>query len=76
VRERNIRIPEDISVIGFDDLFFSGMLEVPLTTIRQPVDVIAVEACRVLLEQMNGTFNQESIKIEPHLIERKSVKAK
>ncbi|MCI5801361.1 MAG: LacI family DNA-binding transcriptional regulator [Oscillospiraceae bacterium] len=36
-----IKIPEDISLIGFDDLFFSDVLQPPLTTVAQPLDKMA-----------------------------------
>lgn len=74
IREAGMVIPDDISVVGFDDLFFSQMLEVPLTTIRQPVDKIAIESWKLLLKQINGSNIKENIRLEPQLIERKSVK--
>lgn len=74
VRELNKKIPDDISVIGFDDLFFSNMLDVPLTTIRQPVETIAVTAAQILLEQIKGNQTYKNIKFQPELIIRKSVR--
>lgn len=43
-RKAKIRIPQDISIIGFDDIDFADFLEVPLTTVRQPYTLIAKEA--------------------------------
>jgi LacI family transcriptional regulator len=74
VRESGKSIPDDISIVGFDDLFFSSMLDIPLTTIKQPVDKIAIESWQLLLDQINGQKSDENIKLEPLLIERKSVK--
>jgi DNA-binding LacI/PurR family transcriptional regulator len=47
-----IRVPDDIRIVGFDDLSISSMLPVPLTTIRQPIESIASEAVCVLTEKL------------------------
>ncbi len=49
-----IRIPEDVRLVGFDDLPSSQMLSVPLTTICQPVDLIASEAVYTISERLNA----------------------
>jgi LacI family transcriptional regulator len=52
-RERNVRIHEDLSVVGFDDIEFSCLIDPPLTTIRQSAFVLGQEAAnRVILEMM------------------------
>lgn len=73
VRERGLRIPEDISVVGFDDILFSQMLEVPLTTVRQPVRQIGREAGERLLARI-GKDQQEigAFTFEPELVVRRS----
>ena len=48
-QEAGRKIGKDFSVVGFDDLRFSSMLEVPLTSIRQPVSEIAARAVDILL---------------------------
>ncbi|MBS6396867.1 MAG: LacI family DNA-binding transcriptional regulator [Clostridiales bacterium] len=45
----NLSVPEDISVIGYDDHFVSGILSVPLTTVRQPIYEMGKEAARILI---------------------------
>ncbi len=45
----NLSVPEDISVIGYDDHFLSSILTVPLTTIRQPIYEMGKEAARILI---------------------------
>ncbi len=45
----NLSVPEDISVIGYDDHFLSAILTVPLTTVRQPVYEMGKEAARILI---------------------------
>lgn len=73
-RKCGYRIPEDISVVGFDDLLYSGIMEVPLTTIRQPAGQIgkaAVQKIAELIKEENTT--KEAIIYEPELIVRNSV---
>jgi DNA-binding LacI/PurR family transcriptional regulator len=70
----NVRVPEDISVIGFDNIEISSMLNPPLTTISQPAYDTGRHACRLLLDHLEGnTPGDVSIILEPSLVERKSV---
>jgi LacI family transcriptional regulator len=50
LRARQLRVPEDISVVGFDDLTICGWVSPPLTTIRQPLEQMATMATRLLLD--------------------------
>ena len=77
LRHMGFRIPEDISVAGFDDLFSSRMVTPALTTIRQNIDQKAKMAVDGLFGLMNGTQDgTESRKalLPVELIERESVK--
>ena len=47
-----IRVPADIAVIGFDDMHLSSMLAPPLTTIRQPMQLLGERACSCLLQRI------------------------
>ncbi|MHA6624031.1 LacI family DNA-binding transcriptional regulator [Pseudonocardia sichuanensis] len=47
--ERGLRIPEDLSVVGFDDIAFSELMAPQLTTVRQPLARMAAESVRLLL---------------------------
>jgi GntR family transcriptional regulator, arabinose operon transcriptional repressor len=51
---RGMKVPGDISITGFDDLYAAAHVEVPLTTMRQPFEKIGVEAARVLLSRVLG----------------------
>lgn len=53
-QEEGRSVGKDLSVVGFDDLRFSSMLEVPLTTIRQPVSEIAARAVDILLNYIKA----------------------
>lgn len=68
------RIPDDISVVGFDDNFYSSMLETPLTTMRQPLKQIAEEACRIILDLVEDREGEKSIGLPAELVIRDSVK--
>ena len=53
-RERGLRIPEDVSVVGFDDLPFARVFEPPLTTIRIDPEALGGEAFELLAALMAG----------------------
>src|SRR6185436_11670956 len=54
IRCRGLRIPEDISVVGFDDLYISHYLNPPLTTLRQPMRQMGNMAMEALLQIFAG----------------------
>lgn len=51
-RAQGLRVPEDLSVVGFDDMVFSGYVDPPLTTIRQPAKQKGRQAAGLLLSQL------------------------
>jgi LacI family transcriptional regulator len=55
--EANIRVPEDVSVVGFDDFRLAAFLQPPLTTVRAPTE----KAGRVAAEQLSKLFKKEPI---------------
>ncbi|QWW20337.1 LacI family DNA-binding transcriptional regulator [Schaalia sp. 19OD2882] len=54
IREAGLRVPEDISVMGFDGLPFGDYMHPPLSTMRQPAVDLASATCDLLLERMRG----------------------
>lgn len=54
-RERDLRVPQDISVVGYDDSPLIAFTDPPLTTIRQPVQAMGQASVRTLLEEIGGT---------------------
>ncbi|MBA9004583.1 LacI family DNA-binding transcriptional regulator [Thermomonospora cellulosilytica] len=54
VRQRHLRVPEDVSVVGFDDSPMTAYLDPPLTTVRQPVREMGLAAVGSLLEEIGG----------------------
>jgi LacI family transcriptional regulator len=70
------KIPDDISVVGFDDIRFAAMLVPPLTTIRQPTDQIADAAVTHLIQMIDDPSTEPiSIVLPTQLIVRETCKA-
>lgn len=68
------RIGKDISIVGFDDILYTSMLDVPLTTINQNVQDVAENAVSLLLSMVkNQPLGREIHYTRPHLVERDSV---
>jgi LacI family transcriptional regulator, repressor for deo operon, udp, cdd, tsx, nupC, and nupG len=47
-------VPEDLSLVGFDDVRYAAHTNPPLTTIAQPMEQIGVRTVRLLLDLLNG----------------------
>jgi LacI family transcriptional regulator len=73
LQDFNLRVPEDISVIGFDDIMSAAFTQPRLTTIRQPLAEIGRIATQSLLNLIHGTLAPHAeIAVEPELIVRES----
>ncbi len=75
VKEKSLRIPEDIGIVGFDDITFCSYSRVPLSTIRVPIKRIGQEAVKILLDSIQSEGEEQEvsqIRLEPELIVRKS----
>jgi DNA-binding LacI/PurR family transcriptional regulator len=71
--ERGLRIPDDLSVVGFDDLPESRWTAPPLTTVRQPVAEMAATALRLLVRMMDGDRPESTrTELSTTLVERAS----
>ncbi len=71
----NKKVPDDMQVIGFDNIELSLLATPPLTTINQPINDLATEASKTLLELINKEVITELHKVLPvSLIERDSTK--
>ena len=74
LKDNGYKIPEDVSVIGFDDVEADLMLEPPLTTIRVPKFELGVEALRAMINYLNNKSNTKKILVPVELILRQSTK--
>ena len=68
-----IRVPEDITLIGYDDIDFASAAVVPLSSIRQPAGLIGQTAVEILLEEAaDPTIAPRQIEFQPALVVRAS----
>ncbi len=73
ILECGLRIPEDVAVMGFDNILFSDVCLVPLTTVNQNHTAIGAIAMKVLLEKIHGAFSGVYPPVPaPYLVIRRS----
>ena len=77
IRDHGWSVPDDISVVGFDDIFSASFQAPKLTTVRQPLHEMGVEGARILLEQIKSPAEKfpAEILMQPELIVRESTAA-
>ena len=72
-KEMKLKIPKDIAIVGFDDIFSSQFLTPPLTTIKVPTADIGKFAANILMDKIEGkNHNPQNIKVPVELIIRES----
>lgn len=72
LREAGVRVPEDVAVVGFDDVPFARLLVPPLTTVRAPIETVGMTAARNLIDLIHGQ-PVESVSLLPtELVVRQS----
>lgn len=72
-RELGLQIPDDVSVVGYDDLQFTT---ISLTTMHQPIYEMGQESLKLIMDRINGeTENSKKIQLKSYLVERSSVKS-
>ena len=76
--QRGLKIPDDIALIGYDDVEFASMLSPALTSIRQPKYQLGHAAAELLLHEINDTEQHQHTQIiyQPELIIRASTQVK
>lgn len=67
-----IRVPEDVSIVGFDNLEFAAHVDPPLTTIDVPAKEMGESAADLLVRRVTGQSAVQSIHLEPRLIVRRT----
>ncbi|MDH5065744.1 HTH-type transcriptional repressor CytR [Clostridium perfringens] len=69
------KIPEDISILGYDNINICSYMEPELTTIAQPIYKIGESSCKLLMDLINNkSLKSKIINLEPSLVERGTVK--
>jgi len=76
LKKLNLRIPDDISIIGNDDIFYAKIYPIPLTTIRAPQREIGIKAAEILIKNIEAAepLPVERIVLKTELIIRESSK--
>ncbi len=70
--DAGLRVPGDVSVLGFDDIPAAAYYTPRLTTIRQPLQQMGAAAATLLLQKIAGSKVKETTRIEPELVIRES----
>jgi len=72
ILEQGLRIPDDVAIVGFDDIDRGEYAQVPLTTMRQPTALIGTNAVELLVKRMNGKSSVPRKILKPELVIRES----
>ncbi|MGA2806240.1 MAG: LacI family DNA-binding transcriptional regulator [Acidimicrobiales bacterium] len=68
-----VAVPEQMAVVGYDDVVFASMLSPPLSSVRQPKYELGVAAAELLLEEVSGAPHEHrAVRFEPELVVRAS----
>jgi LacI family transcriptional regulator len=74
LKQNNIRVPEDVSVVGFDNIMFDDYISPPLTTVKQPKKLMGITGVNLLLDIIEGkNVENSSITLPTEIIKRDSV---
>jgi LacI family transcriptional regulator len=72
-RDNGLRVPEDVSIIGFDDIQAAAFMNPPLTTVRQPLEEMGSLAAKILLRRIRHVESlPEQVSVQPDLVVRQS----
>ena len=72
LHDAGLRVPDDVSVFGFDDIQFANYSVPRLSTIRQPLREMGALAANILLKKMAGKRHPDTVKVDPELMVRES----
>jgi len=70
--EQHLAVGRDLSIVGFDDLFFANFLQPPLTSIRQPKKELGRRATELLITLLKGGQAERTVVMKGELIARGS----
>ncbi len=71
-RINGLRIPEDLSVVGFNDVPIAQWASPPLTTVREPIDDTARESVRILRQLIDGVRTTAAVELATEIVVRQS----
>ncbi|KXK62349.1 LacI family transcriptional regulator [Micromonospora rosaria] len=72
--ERGVRVPDDMAIVGYDDIEFAGAAAVPLSSVRQPRELLGRTAAQLLLEESTAgaEHRHRHVVFQPELVVRRS----
>ncbi|SDG60502.1 LacI family transcriptional regulator [Lentzea fradiae] len=70
--QQGLRVPDDLAVVGYDDIEFAAAAAVPLTSVRQPREQLGRTATRLLLGENEPGHEHRHVKFQPELVVRAS----
>ncbi|MBO6169175.1 MAG: LacI family DNA-binding transcriptional regulator [Bacteroidales bacterium] len=74
LREARLRIPDDLSLVSFDNYAYMDYMEPPLTRVSQPVEDMAILAAKILFDRIDGlTPGASQLRLSPTIIQGESV---
>lgn len=72
-KELGLRVPEDVSIIGFDNTILASVTSPPLTTVAQPIEDLGRRAVDLLIDELKNEENSpQKIVLKPELVIRDS----
>jgi len=72
LQKHNIKVPEDVAVVGFDDLGFAPFLSPPLTTVRAPTETVGRIATERMFSLLESHVSEEVVVLPTEIIYRRS----
>jgi LacI family transcriptional regulator len=74
IKEAGLRVPADMSIVGYDDILLGEFFDTPLTTVHQPIEEIARKSAELLFEKIksDNAATPQQIVLKPHLTVRSS----
>ncbi|MFD1217122.1 MULTISPECIES: LacI family DNA-binding transcriptional regulator [Microbulbifer] len=73
IKNAGLRVPEDISVVGFDDIRYAEVMDPPLTTIAQPAEEIGERTMRRLVQAIDGGALDKDTDTSPEIVPHKLI---
>lgn len=69
-----LRVPEDVAIVGYDDIVYAGAAAIPLSSVRQPREALGATAAELLFEEIgsDGKHHHRQVVFQPELIVRTS----